>query len=190
VSVVAIDGQEDDDFAYEDEHIELESENQEYKDLADSEFGSLPRLVKPEARFRVSPTTSDPPSRLPPRIPDAASTVQLPAPSQTIRPPTRQSRGASPTSNLPKAKPRTKSATHRVKGTKKAKKKVQPALKSAGQLQAKKRKPAQKKSGAKTVKRTAAKSSKNNVSTRKKAAKKGGKAMKRSGGARTKRRKA
>ena len=38
MSAVAINGEEDDDFAYEDEHIELESENQEYDDLAESEF--------------------------------------------------------------------------------------------------------------------------------------------------------
>ncbi|MFL6448686.1 MAG: hypothetical protein ACJ746_13500 [Bryobacteraceae bacterium] len=41
-------GQEDDDFAYEDEHIEMESDNQEHSDLAESEFDHRPLPIPAE----------------------------------------------------------------------------------------------------------------------------------------------
>jgi len=50
VSAMLIDRQEDDDFAYEDEHIEMESDNQEYGDLDEREFDSPSTLSRAEVR--------------------------------------------------------------------------------------------------------------------------------------------
>lgn len=46
-------GQEDDDFAYQDEHIEMESENQEYGDLDEREFDARAAL-----RLEAKPPTA------------------------------------------------------------------------------------------------------------------------------------
>lgn len=50
MSAMPIDGHEDDDFAYEDEHIEMESDNQEYGDLDEREFDSRSPLIRAELR--------------------------------------------------------------------------------------------------------------------------------------------
>src|SRR6478752_8474734 len=55
MSAMSVYGQEDDDFAYQDEHIEMESENQEHDDLDDGEFDSRPALIRAEARSTNTP---------------------------------------------------------------------------------------------------------------------------------------
>src|SRR4051812_43157198 len=62
-------GQEDDDFAYEDEHIEMESENQEHDDLDEREFDTEGAVIRGEAKSPV-PTT--------------ISTLPRPAPKPTL----------------------------------------------------------------------------------------------------------
>jgi hypothetical protein len=55
-------GEEDDDFAYEDEHIEMEADNQEYEDLQGGEFASVPALTekKPDSLSLPVPPKASP----------------------------------------------------------------------------------------------------------------------------------
>jgi hypothetical protein len=59
-----VEGQEDDDFAYEDEHIEMESDNEEYEPLDEGEFDSSSALIRAELKPPVVPSSV-------PRQPDA-----------------------------------------------------------------------------------------------------------------------
>ncbi|MFL6414713.1 MAG: hypothetical protein ACJ74Y_03455, partial [Bryobacteraceae bacterium] len=54
-------GQEDDDFAYEDEHIEIESDNQEYEDLEDGEFVKNPALLNVAIKSAATPSVPSTP---------------------------------------------------------------------------------------------------------------------------------
>lgn len=74
MSAMPIDGQEDDDFAYEDEHIEMESDNQEYGDLDEREFDSRSTLIRAEVRSTdtVGPLAPSPEPQRPNREPEPA----------------------------------------------------------------------------------------------------------------------
>src|SRR5438309_949331 len=74
-----IDGQEDDDFAYEDEHIEMESDNQEYGDLDDREFDTRPALIRAELNSPTPPSSPAP-------LPDQKRAPAVPAPVQKAPP--------------------------------------------------------------------------------------------------------
>jgi hypothetical protein len=52
-----VEGQEDDDFAYEDEHIEMESDNEEYEPLDEGEFDSSSALIRTELKAPVVPSS-------------------------------------------------------------------------------------------------------------------------------------
>jgi hypothetical protein len=61
-----VEGQEDDDFAYEDEHIELESDNEEYEPLDEGEFDSRSALIKAELKAPILPGSVAPESGVKP----------------------------------------------------------------------------------------------------------------------------
>jgi hypothetical protein len=202
VSAVAINGQEDDDFAYEDEHIELESENQEYDDLTESEFvEKQPSAIRAEAKSPAAPVTAPPrPSGLKPAIAQADSNPKPTSSSQAAGPSTRTTSGSSsgsppsrPPADISGIKRRSKMGAGRKKQAADPKKKAGSVRKAVTRPQAKKKKqPAQKKSVAKRakvlpVKKAAARKA---APVRKKTPKSALKKAKRSSAARTKRRKA
>jgi hypothetical protein len=201
VSAVAINGQEDDDFAYEDEHIELESENQEYDDLTDSEFDRQPSAIRPEAKLQAAPVTAPPgPSGLRPAIAEADSNPKPTAPSQAAGPSTRTTSASSsgappsrPPADISGIKRRSKTGAGRKQQAADPKKKVPSVRKAVTRPQAKKKnQPAQKKTVAKRaralpVKKAAARKA---APVRKKTPQSALKKAKRSSAARTKRRKA
>jgi len=161
-------GQEDDDFAYQDEHIEMESDNQEHDDLGETEFDSDPALITAAARLPVPPVNlapkADPVLKLESR---AATSVSAPVvkpnasppqavprrPSAAERAPKRGSTSAA--QNPSKSQPKGKTAS-KARSAIKTRPPVGAAGKGAGRSGAKKQTPAQK-SRAKTLEKTSVK---------------------------------
>lgn len=170
MSAMPVYGEEDDDFAYQDEHIEMESDNQEHEDLEETEFDSDPALITTAARLpiaRLSPTPVPDPASEPEPI---LATVVAESPSllkparstsHSVPPrPTTPESAAKPRSNRAaktseKREPKSKASATAKRGGK-SKPQVALGRKGASQPAAKKQRPA-KKSRARSTDKTPAK---------------------------------
>lgn len=76
-----VEGQEDDDFAYQDEHIELESDNEEYEPLVEGEFDSRSALLRAELKAPILPGSLAPESGVKPAEYEDAPKSQSPGAS-------------------------------------------------------------------------------------------------------------
>lgn len=186
MSAMPIEGQEDDDFAYEDEHIEMESDNQEYGDLDEREFDSRSTLIRAElispggvGHVAPSPEPQRPPGE-PGSAPKNPQTLAhpVPAPPNVPAPDAQPAQLAPPAS---KVKRRSKKAAARARPPAKAHSRS-PAKRGASSRANKPTKPVRK-TAAKPAKKSAAKKAvpvKRRSAVKKKAAPKTTKRTKRS----------